>query len=383
MERSGFPGIRLKSTVGVRVHNNSGALASTTEDFGAVTATLQNRITTAANLVISWRGNFSFLDNNGDGVCTTADLSSGYARVSVKDGLLSSTVGTGAQTDGTVSAIASDCSEIQTVVAAYTDNTSQYQYLNFSVGNGASSTYNSAGAREIPAQTITATVSYRTAGGTVLSQNTAAVGIYSYDSQSAAINYMPYGAGISRIVYVNSSATSPVVISAVNEAGTACASTNFPEVTATATRPTSISASMDAGVAACYGASYTGKVRFTVSLSQIRSRGQYTLSLPELTMVPRQANQAALNGGAAYGNDLGFSLGRPSTGIYAAGTVLQQKGDFTAAGAASTATADNGVVGTIANSTGTIERIGDAFEIYSAYNVNGNRVQVINETNGR
>jgi len=341
--------------------------------------------------VISWRGNFSFLDNNGDGVCTLADTTSGYARVSVKDGELSQVGGTAAQSDANVVAIASDCSEIQTTVAGFNGGSgtgSAYQYLYFTVGNGGSSTYGSAGAREIPVQTITATVTYRTAAAAVLSTNTAAVGSYSYDSQSAAINYMPYGPGISRIVYVTSSATSPVSISAVNESGTSCSSTNFPAVTATANSPTSLSTAMDAGVAACYGASYNGKVKFTVSLTQIRSRGQYTLALPELTMTPRRPNAAALG---VFGNNTGVTAGAgtANTGSYAARTVLQQVADFTATGGASTADTtaaagnNEGVVGTIANATGTIDRVGDAFEIYSAYNVNGNRVQVTNETNGR
>jgi len=278
------------------------------------------------NVVVSLAGNFSFLDNDNNG-CSVDDLSSGSARL---------TLGAGT----TVTAVASNCSEIQYTSATVTGTDS----LTVSLYNGLINNGNKA----LPVGSITATVTFRN-GSTVVGTAAGAVATWTNDAQSAIVNYMPYGPGISRIVYVtNNSTTSAVTISAVNEAGTACASTSFPSVTATTNRPISLSSAMDAGVESCYGTGYNGKVRFTISLN-VPSVDAFGITLGEQTLTPRQAAPAGSSARAA------------ATSI----------GDALATGA------------TTGQVSGRITRNNDPFEIYSAYNVNGNRVQVINSTNGR
>ena len=348
---SGYAGGDLDAEIGVIITDHNGSVGTSSGGLGTAQG---NRLATADNVVISWTGDFSFLDNNGDG-CTLADVSQGWGRVEVRTGRRSTTAGTAARTVGTPVAISASCNEIQTT-GSYTPGALFYQYLYFSVGNGADTTLSTNGARVIPVQTVVANATFR-ASSTVVGTAAAAVASFSLDSQSADINYMPYGAGISRIVYVTSAASSPVTITAVNESGTSCASTNFPAVSVVASRPTSLSTAMDSGVATCYGSAYTGKVKFTVTLAAATARGQYSLRLSEMEVTPRATATTATT---TYGN-VSFAAGVRDAA----------------------ATVGAGEAATIAAQTGTISRIADTFEIYSAYNVNGNRVQVTNQTNGR
>jgi len=292
----------------------------------ALGVTQVGRLTTTDTVVITYTGNFGFLDNDNNG-CTLSDLGRGNSTVAIAGG------------GGTFASVAADCSSISTTGALRTED------LTFSVAQGVLGTN---GAKAIPVGTISASASFR-AGTTVL--GSAALSTYASwtsDAQSADIAYMPYGAGISRIVYVtNNSVSSPVTITAVAENGTSCASTRFPAVTATAGRVTLLSAAMDAGIEACLGAGYTGKVKFTVALN-VPSAAQYSVQIGEQTLTPRDA--AAADGTRAASATIGAA---GNTGA------------------------------TIAPVSGQISRINEPFEIYSAYNVNGNRITVTNSTNGR
>lgn len=343
---SGYSGGKTSATHGLYMNDDYPGLPTSFGGLGAATGAASN----AADVVINWTGNFSFIDNDNNG-CTLADLTNGYARISFNR-QSGADIGTGTNTAVTPVAISSDCTQIQTLTP-FTAGVSNLVSLVASVRNVTAS---SNGARAIPEQTITAVATIRNAAGTVLNTSSTAVAQYIQDSQSADINYMPYGPGISRIVYVtNNNVTAPVTITATNESGTACAATNFPAVTATAGRPTSLSTALDAGVATCYGAAYNGKVKFSITLS-VRRADQYTLRLSEMTVTPRKAAATVTVDGIPYASNRDQ---------------------------AATIGAADAEVATIAAQTGSIARVADPFEIYSAYNVNGNRVQVINSTNGR
>jgi len=296
--------------------------------------------TTGATLDITHTGDFSFLDNNGNG-CSAADLSSGWAQL----------------TSARTATISADCRTITTTGSGAADAT---ETLTFIVGKTAgddyvtSSTGTLNGVRQIPVQTITSTAKWTLADGSTVTRSSAAS--WSISSWSNDIPYMPYGAGISRIVYVtNRSSTANVTISAVNEAGTSCSSTRFPTVSARGGTVTSISAAMDAGIEACFGAGWTGKARFTVTVA--------VAPQTEDTIRHGIVRGYAGNSATAVDADTGLATTADTVGAINAltmgnATYLQQ-------------------------SNSTVSRARSLVDIYSAYNVNGNRVQVINPSNGR
>jgi len=274
----------------------------------------QNKVdTSAAIMTVTYTGDFSFLDNNGNG-CTSADLTGGWARVTAAAGVTRT--------------ISADCTVITSTPAAAGDRTDT---LTFTLANaGAASITTTSGAKALNEQEISTVATWRTAGGTTLGTASPAFGgpYLTVQGFSAEIPYMPYGAGISRIIYItNRGSSGAVSFSAVNEAGTSC-STGFPAVTAAAGRVTLLSTAIDAGIASCYGADYTGKVRITVN-------------------------------GA-------FGAARTDT------VSLSGAGDLATVGAS----AELEVAGSVTRRT-------QIAEIYSAYNVNGNRITVINTSNGR
>jgi hypothetical protein len=263
---------------------------------------------------VTYTGDFSFLDNNSNG-CTTTDFGSGFARFAVKQANVDVTT-----TSATISA---DC---KTITVTGTSN--RTDELIFTVN--ATPTGN--GAKAIAEQTIVAATTFKKAG-TTLASTSGSVGFISASGASYSVAYMPYGSGISRIIYATNRTSTPgqVLISARNEAGTSCSSTNFPRVTLPASGVALLSAAADEGVAKCFGAGFTGKVAFTITpwISGGEQRDSVTLSIPLTT------------GSAKLGDNV-----------------------------ATTA-------------TGVVSRATAKVDVYSAYNVNGNRVTVINTSNGR
>jgi len=307
--------------------SNGGDAATTTSFFARMTTDRNLWVygagaTGSQNLIsgldaaqaVTYTGDFSFLDNNSNG-CTTLDFTTGFARFAVFQG--------GVDVTSTAASISTDCRTITVTGAA--DRTDE---LKFTVNQ----TPTGNGARAIAEQTITAATTFRKSG-TGLSTNTASVGSISASGASYSVAYMPYGAGISRILYATNRTSTPgqVIISARNEAGTSCSSTNFPRVSLPASGVASLSAAADAGVAACFGAGFTGKVAFTITpwIGGGEQRDTVTLSIPLTT------------GSAKIGDNV-----------------------------ATTA-------------TGVVSRATAKVDVYSAYNVNGNRVSVLNTSNGR
>jgi hypothetical protein len=304
--------------------STAAATAATTQDFSinfTSNGTLpgQSLLSTAGStLTATYTGDFSFLDNNGNG-CTAADLTTGWARAAVTAG------------GGTLS-INSACTVLTTTGAGDRNETIRFSVANTS-GDGiiAAGFSSSIGAKTLPAQTLAVVGTWTAADNTVLGSarpSSSTTPSFTVNAFTTEIPYMPYGSGISRIVYItNRSSTAPVSFSAVNEAGTSCAASRFPAVSARGgAAVTLLSTAIDQGIEACYGAGFTGKVRITVTLN----------------ITPQSTDSLATT----------LSTGATSVG---ASTSL----------------------------SGAITRARAAADVYSAYNVNGNRVTVINESNGR
>jgi len=269
---------------------DDGADLGGTED--SLTFTLQNNsalngaaVLTSVVAVIN--GDFSFVDGgNTSAGCQAADLTSGHGRV--------------AATNGTVS-INSDCTKL-TFTATATQVAAGAAKLSLGVSSS-STTPTTGGLLDAPQSFTVDPLTYSYAGAntgttgssSVAFSSTGSAGSWTLNGSVSKIAYMPYGTGISRIVYITNRSTQSGGVSATafNDAGVACEIANV--ATATKGAVTNLSAGLDAGVAACYGASFNGKVAFEI-----------TANIP-----------------------------------------------------------------------------GDKAEVYSAYNVNGNRVIVVNDTNGK
>jgi len=216
-------------------------------------------------------GNFGFLDDAADG-CSVTDLTAGA-------GTLATSV-TGA-TAGT-SVVASTCGSLTipqgTVTAANVKTR-----LNFFVeGASDAAADNTAGPATIrtktglaiPTSSFTATTSFLDAASVVLGSVTHTAQAWKLSNAAVAgtvnIPYLPYGTGISRIVYATNKAAVAVVASFAGntEAGTACSSTNFSTVTIPAGGVTLLTSAIDAGLAACgVSATASSKAQVTVTLT--------------------------------------------------------------------------------------------------------------------
>jgi len=303
-------------------------------------ASAQNRLvdtTDFDSLTFTVSGDFAFLDNNGDGCKTTGanDLTLGGNTLVV--------------TGGTAT-ISLDCKTI-TIAGTATD---QVVTLAFGVdSNGAGNV------RQMPVQTLGVSAVWKKGTTTVQTVNLTEASLsFVTNGFSTSVAYMPYGAGISRILYITNRTSNrgAVSITARNEAGTSCASTNFPAVTVPANGIASLAASADAGIAACFGADFNGKVAFTITAG----------------VGPNATDAAATTS---------------TTGVVtlteAAQTVSASNGtDFN--GSATATIAAHASTGTLTGTAaGTVTRSSNRVDVYSAYNVNGNRVTVINTSNGR
>jgi len=317
---------------------------------GSSTVAAADYLSTAnMDLEITYTGDFSFLDNNGNG-CSATDLTSGWARVS---------------TNGRAITIAPDCKSMTTTGGVATTGTNTTETLTFSVYNTGDDAFGSRiytpgelAARSIPAQTVAVSAKYILADATTYTRTSSQT--WSVNAWTSSIPYMPYGSGISRIVYItNRSSDANIFFSAVDEAGTACARSRFPALVAKSGVTTSASAAIDAGIAACYGAGWTGKVVINVTAEGVAPQGGDTLIA-------------------------GVTQGYSSTTDTNAATVGYTTVDPTViSGSTSGSSGSIGGAAFLTTSNGQIRRSSSNIDIYSAYNVNGNRVQVINPSNGR
>jgi len=269
-------------------HDAGSLLSASGASSDTLTFTLQNRSSDNGAAVLTSivgviNGDFSFVDGgNTTAGCQAGDLGAGHGRISASGATLS---------------INSDCTKLTfTATAAGT--------VVVSLGTSSSSTTpTNGGVLDAPQSFTVDPLTYSYAGAntgttgssSVAFSSTGSAGSWTLNGSVSKIAYMPYGTGISRIVYItNRSAQSGgVSATAFNDAGVECEIDNV--ATATKGSVTNLSAGLDAGVAACYGASFNGKVAFEI-----------TANIP-----------------------------------------------------------------------------GDKAEVYSAYNVNGNRVIVVNDTNGK
>jgi len=289
------------------------------------------------SIITTLTGDFSFLDNDGNG-CTAADLTNGWGRA------------TGSNLAG---------STTPTINAACTQITLQGSLgatasLEFSVGNAGGSTQAQVGSKTLATQTISrSTVVNVLSNGTttpVFTSTSAAANTWTTNGWTAAIPYMPYGTGISRIIYAtnNTGGAASIGMYAYNEAGTLCDVPNFPSTSIAASGVANLSAAADTGIAACFGASYNGKVRLLLTSNLLaQSADTVSLDIPSLTGTEVTSSSALFTGNTTAA-------------------------DLSAAFTTATATA-----------TGTVTRASATIDLYSAYNVSGNRVTVQNTTNNR
>jgi len=313
--------------------NNVGA-----SDINAISAD------SVTSIVTTLTGDFSYLDNDGNG-CTVGDLTNGWGRATLTD-------------DGSGLAINAACTSITFLgtlgkFATLTFEANKTAYSDFAT---LPSAYNgSVGAKPLPTQVISrSTVVNVLSGGTtssVYTSSSSSANTWTTNGWTASVPYMPYGSGITRILYVtnNTGGVANVSLYAYGENGTACAASNFATVSVPANGVANLAASADAGIAACFGASYNGKVKFGLT-SNLVAQSKDTVSL---TLASVKATELSSATGGLDGT--GNALGVLSDMLSIAGQTA----------------------------SGTVTRSGATIDLYSAYNVSGNRVTVQNSTNNR
>jgi len=288
------------------------------------------------SVVTTLTGDFSFLDNDGNG-CTASDLSNGWGRAQWYN-LAGSTTPT----------INAACTQI-TLQGSIGATAS----LAFSASSAGSSTQAYVGTKTLAPQTISrSTVVNVLSNGTttpVFTSTSAAANTWTTNGWTARIPYMPYGTGIDRIIYAtnNTGGTASIGMYAYNEAGTLCDSPNFPSTSIGPNAVASLGTAANAGIAACFGASYSGKVNFYLT-SNLKAQ---------------DADVVAITSTSLTGTEVTSS----STLFTGNSTAADLSAAFTVAGTAA----------------GTVTRASATIDLYSAYNVGGNRVTVQNTTNNR
>lgn len=127
----------------------------------------------------------------------------------------------------------------------------------------------------LPAQSFSAVVTLSYDGGTADIDRvfTLNAGKWTLNGFSAFVTYMPFGDGISTIVYASnsSSQSGAVTIDGFNQAGTPC---SFNAGTIAPNSTMSLSGAINSGFASCYGAALAGsRVAFTVVINIPSSAG--------------------------------------------------------------------------------------------------------------
>jgi len=292
------------------------------------------------SIVTTLTGDFSFLDNDGNG-CSAADLSNGWGRATAANLAGSSTA-----------SINAACTQITLQGSLGSAAT-----LTFSANNTGSSSQAQVGAKTLAEQIISrSTVVNVLSNGTtsaVFTSTSSAANRWVTNGWTASIPYMPWGTGIDRIIYAtnNTGGAASIGMYAYNEAGTACASSNFPTVAVPAYGQAALAASANTGIAACFGATYSGKVKLLLTSNLLaQSADSLAFTIPQLTGTEvTSASQLFTGNSVAADLSAAFTIG--------------------------------GTTGTAV--TGTVTRAAPSIDLYSAYNVSGNRVTVQNSTNNR
>jgi len=261
------------TSFGTGTAGNSLSISWSTRDEGATSglmnaSTLVNAVT--GYITTTLTGDFSFLDDDSNG-CTAADLTAGAGRAAVTAGA----VYLGINSACTVLTVAASSTAGTQAADRTTPHTLKF-FLNGMDDSGTASSSGSLSGKTINPQTIAGSVTWRntatSASATLSTTKTfTAATLSATTSTQSGINvpYLPYGTGISRIVYLTNkgSASAVVTISGKSETGTVCSSTNFATVTVPAGGVGLLTSAIDAGISACLGASYVGKVNIDLSVS--------------------------------------------------------------------------------------------------------------------
>ena len=240
-------------------------------------------------------GDVSFIDNDNDG-CETTDLSSGAGRVSPFE---SSVLGTG------VAGVATNCGN---VTWDFTPGAAGETVRHWLIpGNDRTV----AGARVLTApQQFTATVRYDYSLGAATGTETdgpVSAGEWRLNGFSAFVPYMPYGDGISQIIYMtNKSAQSgTITVDAYNQAGTPC---NFNAGTMQGGRVTILSGAVKAGLEGCYGAGFSDRVSMTVVVNVPAGRAElvtaYNVNGDRVQVINTSNGRITQNGNSTTGGQL-------------------------------------------------------------------------------
>jgi hypothetical protein len=196
-------------------------------------------------------GDFSFIDNNGTAGCQASDLTGGHGSIKASTGTLT---------------INSACSEL-----TFTATSASAVSIAFGT-NSTSITPTNGAIIDAPQTFSLASLTYNYGGnGSLASLGTATptfdddVGEWFLNGSISKVGYMPYGSGISRIVYITNRSTQTGAVSATafDEAGNDCEIANVASARAGAV--TVLSTGLDAGVRACFGADFSGKVAFEIT----------------------------------------------------------------------------------------------------------------------
>lgn len=233
-----------------------------------------------SSVTVSIVGDFSWLDDDGSNSCAAGDVTgtgAGAGRAAANNGVSGSS--------GTF-AFACPASGNSTLSYVMTNGPGGLSLtsgvLTIAVGknfvNTTSPQTNSLGVVEkritAPASyTASVTFSYfnpdRTgalATGSVSAVSGAAAGSFSLNGSTVNVPFMPYGTGISRVLYLTnrSAQTGSVSIALVGD-GTTAACTGTTTTTAKGNGVTLLSTLLDETVTACYGADYSGKVAAVIT----------------------------------------------------------------------------------------------------------------------
>ena len=288
-----------------RVEDGNAALAASDGLMELNSGATPLRIASAGTvLVTTITGGFNFLDDDGNG-CTAADLNTGANQVRVVSRAVPAVAATLAATaTAPTLTVAADCSTLthtHTVSAADGRDVTNALLFTFRgynpqaaaatdalTGTVTTAQINAAGSvqgRTIAATSFGMTTRWQDAGlTTTYATLSPSAGTWSAPAStattSAVIPYMPYGSGISRIVYAANRGTvaSTASFTATNEAGTVCAATNFPSVSVPAGGVVNLSGAIDTGVRACFSGidASSGKVIINVTYTGSTSLGTHT-----------------------------------------------------------------------------------------------------------
>lgn len=216
------------------------------------------------NLVLrtTLTGDFSWLDDDANG-CTLDDVSKGAGRLTYE-------VTTSA--DEAVGAIAADCQSITLTVGqadgSVQDRVHTVNFLVRGYDNSNPRTLDSVAGRTLPATTYsrstvveqqvgtTPTVTAAT-GRATLSGSGGGFSVPSTAAGTTTINYLPFGSGISHIIYAantSSTLTATATVSARNASGVECAAGNFGAISVGPRSTAALANQITQGINACYGA---------------------------------------------------------------------------------------------------------------------------------